>query len=186
MTGANELVMSPERIEQCILLIRGCRVMLDADLAVLYEVETKALVQAVKRGRERFPADFMFQLTVEEFRILRSQNVTSSRWGGRRHLPYAFTEQGVAMLSTVLRGGRAVRVNIEIMRTFVRLRGLLASHGELTRKLSALERSCDRRFKVVFDAIRRMLRPRRAGRRPIGFTPDDDSCPPATKEPTPP
>ena len=160
-----------ERIERAILLVRGHKVMLDADLAALYGVATKALVQAVKRNIARFPDDFMFQLTKEEFDDLRSQNVTSSSWGGRRHRPYAFTEQGVAMLSSVLRSDRAIHVNIQIMRTFVRLRRLLASHEELARKLDALERKYDQQFKVVFDAIRQMMAPRDPKpRRRIGFS----------------
>jgi hypothetical protein len=157
------------RIERCILEIRGQRVILDADLADLYGVPTKALVQAVKRNRERFPEDFMFQLTSAEFDDLRSQSVTSS-WGGRRYAPYAFTEQGVAMLSSVLRSPEAVRVNIEIMRAFVRLRELLASHAELARKRDALERKYDAQFKVVFDAIRQLMEPPAERKRSrIGF-----------------
>jgi hypothetical protein len=118
-----------------------------------------ALVQAVKRNLDRFPADFMFQLNVEEFRNLKSQIVTSS-WGGlRRAAPYAFTEQGVAMLSSVLRSKRAIQVNVEIMRAFVRLRQMLASHADLARKLDALEKKYDTQFKVVFDAIRELMTP---------------------------
>jgi len=137
-------------------------------------------VQAVKRNVERFPDDFMFQLTAEEFEILKSQNVISSLegWGGaRRAAPYAFTEQGVAMLSSVLRSPRAVAVNVEIMRTFVRLRQMLASHTELARKLDALENKYDAQFKVVFDAIRQLMTPPEPKpRRRIGFRidPDDD------------
>jgi hypothetical protein len=156
--GAPVLVPA-ERIEQAILLIRGHKVILDADLARLYGVETKVLVQAVKRNLKRFPPDFMFRLTKAEHDDLRSQTVTSSSWGGRRHAPYAFTEQGVAMLSSVLRSDRAVQVNIEIMRTFVKLRRLLATHENLARKLDALERKYDRQFKVVFDAIRELMTP---------------------------
>ncbi|MHC4252639.1 MAG: ORF6N domain-containing protein [Planctomycetota bacterium] len=148
------------RIESMILLVRGHKVMLDADLASLYAVETKALVRAMKRNRERFPADFMFQLTKDEFDILRSQSGTpSSTWGGRRYRPYAFTEQGVAMLSSVLRGKRAVQVNIEIMRTFVRLRGILAAHKDLSRRLDALEKKYDKQFAIVFSAIRKLMEP---------------------------
>jgi len=158
-----------DRIEKAILLIRGQKVMLDADLAELYGVETKVLVQAVKRNLERFPEDFMFQLSQEEFAILRSQIVTSSDWGGRRYRPYAFTEQGVAMLSSVLRSRRAIRVNIEIMRAFIRLRQMLASHVELARKLDALEKKYDAQFKQVFEAIRQLMAPPEPKRRPIGF-----------------
>jgi hypothetical protein len=162
--------LAPAHVERHILLVRGERVMLDADLAVLYEVETRALVQAVKRNRDRFPADFMFQLTDAEAAILRSQSVTSSAGhGGRRFTPYAFTEQGVAMLSSVLRSGRAVRVNVEIMRAFVRLRTMLAGNADLARKLDALERKYDAQFKVVFDAIRELMAPPSKARRSIGF-----------------
>jgi len=162
-----------DRIEKAILLIRGQKVMLDADLAELYDVETKVLVQAVKRNLERFPEDFMFQLNQEEFAILRSQIVTSSDWGGRRYRPYAFTEQGVAMLSSVLRSRRAIQVNIEIMRAFIRLRQMLASHVELARKLDALEKKYDAQFKQVFEAIRQLMAPPEPKRRPIGFRKGD-------------
>jgi hypothetical protein len=128
-----------ERIERPILLIRGHKVILDADLAALYDVETKQLIRAVKRNLPRFPDDFMFQFNEEEFENLRFHFGTSSQWGGRRYAPYAFTEQGVAMLSSVLRSKRAIQVNIEIMRAFVRLRRVLASHAELARKLDALD-----------------------------------------------
>jgi phage regulator Rha-like protein len=145
--------------------------MLSTDLAELYGVEPRALVQAVKRNIERFPEDFMFQLNEEEFSDLKSQFVTSS-WGGiRRAAPYAFTEQGVAMLSSVLRSKRAVQVNVEIMRTFVRLRRMLASHEDLARKLDALEKKYDAQFKAVFDAIRQLMTPPAPKRRQIGFRP---------------
>jgi len=127
--------------------------MLDAVLAELYGVETRSLVQAVQRNRERFPADFMFQLTAEEHEGLRSQVVISKGRGGRRYPPYAFTEQGVAMLSSVLRSPRAVQVNIEIMRAFVRLREMLASHRDLARRLDELEQRYDAQFRAVFDAF---------------------------------
>ncbi|HLA28083.1 MAG: DNA-binding protein [Planctomycetes bacterium RIFCSPLOWO2_12_FULL_50_35] len=149
-------IIPMERIENRIYLLRGHKVMLSTDLAELYGVEPRVLVQAVKRNIERFPEDFMFQLTKEEFDNLKSQIVTSS-WGGlRRATPYAFTEQGVAMLSGVLNSQRAVQVNIEIMRAFVRLRQMLASNAELSRKLDALEKKYDAQFKVVFDAIREL------------------------------
>lgn len=167
-------IVPAERIEKAILLIRSQKVILDADLAALYEVETRVLVQAVKRNLERFPEDFMFQLTQEEFAILRSQIVTSSDWGGRRYPPYAFTEQGVAMLSSVLRSQRAIHVNIEIMRAFIRLRQMLASHAELARKLDAMERKYDAQFKVVFDAIRQLMTPPEPKRRPVGFRKGDE------------
>jgi len=171
----NEKSLIPvERIEKAISLIRGQKVMLDADLAELYGVETKVLVQAVKRNIGRFPEDFMFQLNQEEFAILRSQFVTSSNWGGRRYRPYAFTEQGVAMLSSVLRSQRAIQVNIEIMRAFIRLRQMLASHADLARKLDALEKKYDAQFRQVFEAIRRLMIPPEPKRRPIGFRKGDE------------
>jgi len=162
-------VLPAERIERAIFVIRGQKMMLSTELAELYGVEPKVLVQAVKRNRERFPEDFMFQLTNREFANLKSQIVTSS-WGGlRRATPYAFTEQGVAMLSSVLRSKRAVQVNIEIMRAFVRLRKILASHADLARKLEALEKKYDSQFKVVFDAIRQLMTPPVSSRKKIGF-----------------
>jgi hypothetical protein len=162
-----------EYITQAIQAIRGQKVLLDADLAALYGVETKVLLQAVRRNQERFPDDFMFQLTDEEFDDLRSQSVTSS-WGGRRYRPYAFTEQGVAMLSSVLRSPQAIAVNIEIMRAFVRLRELLASHQVLAKRLEELEAKTDSRFKQVFEAIRQlMLPPDPPKKRQIGFVRDE-------------
>lgn len=158
-----------EMIEKKILLIRGEKVMLDADLAELYGVETKMLVRAVKRNIDRFPADFMIQLNREEFENLRFQFGTSSRWGGRRYLPYAFTEQGVAMLSSVLSSKRAVQVNIAIMRAFVKLREMLATHKDLARKLNEMEKKYDSQFKVVFDAIRQLMIPPSPKKRKIGF-----------------
>jgi hypothetical protein len=185
------------RMESRIFIIRGEKVMLDADLAELYGISTKTLNQAVKRNLERFPADFMFQLTEVELsnllksktvtskiqseintldrnELLRSQIVTSKRpssTGGRRYLPSAFTEQGVAMLSGVLRSSQAVQVNIEIMRAFVRLRQLIASSADLSRKLRALEKKYDDQFKVVFEAIRELMSPIDADdqAREIGF-----------------
>ena len=153
------------RIERQIFLIRGQKVMLSTHLAQLYEVEAKVLVQAVKRNIERFPADFMFQLRNEDFAILKSQIVTSS-WGGvRRATPYAFTEQGVAMLSSVLHSKRAMLVNVEIIRAFVRLRQMLSGNAELAQKLAALEKRYDGQFKVVFEAIRELMAPPTAKRR---------------------
>jgi hypothetical protein len=160
-----------ELIEKKILLIRGEKVMLDADLAELYQVETFNLNKAVKRNIDRFPQDFMFQLTKQEADSLRFQigmSKTEGR-GGRRYLPYVFTEHGVAMLSTVLNSERAVKVNIEIMRAFVRLRQMLASNAELARKLDALEKKYDAQFKVVFDAIRELMRPPEPKKKKIGF-----------------
>ena len=163
-----------ERILLAIHLIRGHKVMLDADLAALYEVETKVLTRAYRRNQERFPEDFAFQLSPAEFNILRRQSGTSSSWGGRRYPPYAFTEQGVAMLSSVLRSKRAVDVNIEIMRAFVHLRRLLATHEDLANKLDELEKRYDRQFGVVFEAIRELMAP--APRTPtIGFEAKDEA-----------
>ncbi len=172
LTGAchQAAIVQSEGIQQSIVAIRGQRVMLDSDLAALYGVATRVLVQAVQRNLERFPEDFMFRLTREEFEALRSQIVISNPGrGGRRALPYAFTEQGVAMLSSVLRSERAIRVNIEIMRAFVRLREMLASHGELARRLDELEQRYDEQFKAVFDAIRQLMTPSAPARRRLGF-----------------
>jgi len=162
--------------------IRGHKVLLASDLAVLYGVQTKALIQAVKRNLERFPADFAFQLTEQELRSLRSQIVTldeAEMWPqgrGRyaKYVPYAFTEQGVAMLSSVLRSKQAVRVNVEIMRAFVRLRDLVTHDRELARRLDDLESRYDGQFKVVFDAIRALMTPPTpAPKRRIGFVSGD-------------
>jgi ORF6N domain len=158
-----------ERIEQTILLIRGHRVMLSTDLADLYAVEPRALIQAVKRNKDRFPPDFMFQLTEREFGHLKSQFVISS-WGGlRRAYPYAFTGQGVAMLSRVLRSKRAVQANIVIMRAFVRLREMIGSNKALARRLTDLEKKYDGQFRVVFEAIRELMAEPAPKSRRIGF-----------------
>jgi hypothetical protein len=158
-------------IERRIYLVRGEKVMLDADLAELYEVPTKVFNQAVKRNLDRFPEDFMFRVTKEESESLRSQIVTSKIGrGGRRTLPYVFTEQGVAMLSSVLRSRRAIEVNIAIMRAFVNLRRMMLSNEELNRKVNALEQKYDENFKVVFDALRRLLAAPEKPRRRIGFS----------------
>jgi len=157
-------------IPQRILTIRGHRVMLDVDLAELYDVPTKSLNQAIRRNMDRFPEDFMFQLTEAEFADLRSQFVTSKKKrGGRRYMPYVFTEQGVAMLSGVLNSDRAVQVNIAIMRAFVRMRETMASHRELAQRLNTLEKTYDAHFRVVFDAIRALMEPPKTPRRRIGF-----------------
>ena len=161
-----------ERIDGLILLVRGMKVMLDRDLAALYGVETRALNQAVKRNSGRFPEDFMFSLTRPEVRRI-SQSVTSSAGLKYSKSVNVFTEQGVAMLSGVLTSPRAVQVNVEIMRAFVRLRQLLASNAELERRLGALERKYNRKFRVVFDAIRELMTPlppiKSAPEREIGF-----------------
>ena len=161
-----------KRITKTILFLRGEKVLLDEDLAALYGVETRVVVQAVKRNLERFPDDFMFQLTSEEWANLKSQSVISRSWGGRRTPPYAFTEEGVAMLSSVLHSDQAVKVNIEIMRAFVRLREILSSHVDLARKLESLERKYDSQFKAVFDAIRQLMTPSVPKKKPIGFRRD--------------
>ncbi|MHB8858316.1 MAG: ORF6N domain-containing protein [Thermoleophilia bacterium] len=159
-----------ERIMNSIMLIRSHKVLLDSDLAELYGVETGALTRAVRRNIGRFPPDFMFQLTKQEFEDLKRQSGISSGWGGRRYPPYAFTEQGVAMLSSVLHSKRAVQVNIEIMRTFVQLRQMLSSHADLARKLAALEKKYDTQFKAVFEAIRELMAsPQPKKKHPIGF-----------------
>jgi ORF6N domain len=169
-----------EHITQSILVFRGHKVLLDEDLAVLYGVATKVLLQAVKRNSERFPEDFMIQLTLAEWTALRSQNVTSNaQRGGRRYLPYAFTEQGVAMLSSVLRSDRAIAVNIEIMRAFVKLRELLVSNKELARRFAQLETRLDKKLTeqdraigAILSAIRELMHPPVPKRRPVGFTAD--------------
>src|SRR6185295_11685656 len=168
---SNTDLIPSERIEQAIYLIRGEKVMLDRDLAKLYGVLTGALNQAVRRNRERFPEDFMFQLTATEVRQL---NLSQTVIGSEKHRdprlrPYAFTEQGVAMLSSVLRSKRAITVNIEVMRAFVKLRQLLASNAELSRRLDALENKYDKQFKVVFDAIRHLMATPVRNRKEIGF-----------------
>ncbi len=165
-------VVPAERIEKAIFMIRDHKVMLSTHLADLYEVVPKALMQAVKRNIERFPEDFMFQLSSGEFQNLKSQIVTSS-WGGlRRAKPYAFTEQGVAMLSSVLRSKRAVQVNIDIMRAFVRLREILATHKELAGKLKELEERIedhDEKIVAIFEAIRQLMALPQPARKRIGF-----------------
>lgn len=172
MTTGRSMIPA-ERIDGAILFVRGQKVLLSYDLAKLYGVETRALVQAVKRNRDRFPADFMFQLTKAEWGDLKSQIVTSSWGGARRATPYAFTEQGVAMLSSVLKSKRAVRVNIEIMRAFVRLRKVLAANTELAGRLDELEARVgrhDEQFVAVIQAIHELMEPPFAGKKGrIGF-----------------
>ncbi|MGH7963947.1 MAG: ORF6N domain-containing protein [Candidatus Binatia bacterium] len=164
------IVVSVGQIEQAIFIIRDQKVLRDVTLAKLYGVETKMRNRAVKRNQDRFPEDFMFQLIPEEAESLRFHFGTSNpSRGGRRYLPYVFTEQGVAMLSSVLRSKRAIQVNVEIMRTFVRLRQMLSSHEQLAHKLNALEKKYDAQFKVVFDAIRLLMEPPLLKRRGIGF-----------------
>lgn len=162
----------PSRITSAIVVIRGQRVLLDSDLAALYGVETRTLNQAVQRNLSRFPDDFMFQLTEDEAESLRSQVVILNVGRGRhrKFLPYAFTEQGVAMLSSVLRSPHAIAVNIEIMRAFVRMRAVLQTTEELAQKLDTLERKYDSRFAAVFEAIRSLMAlPSSGSKRPIGY-----------------
>jgi phage regulator Rha-like protein len=168
MDKIKSLMLTSEAIERKIYLIRGEKVMLDNELATLYNVKTKVLLQAVKRNIKRFPDDFMFQLDNKEFVILRSQIVTSN-WGGRRYPPYAFTEQGIAMLSSVLKSERAIQVNIQIMRTFTRIKEMLTTHKELREKIEQMERKYDQRFKVVFEYIRALLSVPKKEIKQIGF-----------------
>lgn len=164
------------RLEGLIYQIRGERVLIDRDIAQLYGVETKVLVQAVKRNSERFPSDFMFQLSDQEFMALRSQFVTSKGRGGRRTAPYVFTEQGVAMLSSVLRSQRAIRVNITIMRTFVRLRQIIESHADLADRLLDLEQRHEQKFQLVFDAIKELAQEKPVPeKRQVGFKIDRET-----------
>ena len=165
-----QLIPRPENLAKLVSMVRGEKVLLDSDLADLYGVTTKALNQAVKRNLERFPADFMFQLSSDEWANMRSQTVTASRRNVTA-LPYAFTEQGVAMLSSVLRSQRAVEVNIAIMRTFVQLRRLMDSNRDLARRIDALEARYEEQFAAVFDAIKQLIAEdkHRKGKRPIGF-----------------
>lgn len=183
-------MVNPNPIKPTIQIIRNQRVMLSSDLAMLYGILPKVLMQSVKRNLLRFPQDFMFQLTVDEWESLKSQIVTSSlendleslksqfvisnkaesKRGGARTAPYAFTEQGVAMLSSVLNSERAINVNIEIMRTFVKLRQLVTEHKDLTHRLDALEDHYDDQFKAVFEALRSLMETPKPEKRPIGFT----------------
>jgi phage regulator Rha-like protein len=163
-------LLPQEVVEAKIFLIRGKKVMLDKDLAMLYGVETKMLNRALKRNIERFPEDFMFQLTKEEYtEFLRCNFGTLKRGEHSKYLPYAFTENGVAMLSGVLNSKRAIQVNIQIMRTFTRLREIMASHKDLARKIEEMEKKYDYQFKVVFDAIKQLLEPPVKAKKKIGF-----------------
>ncbi len=162
-------VVPAELIERKIYLIRGHKVLLDSDLAELYGVEVKHLKRQVRRNITRFPEDFMFQLRKEEHDSLRSHFGTLKRGGHSKYFPYVFTEQGVAMLSSVLNSERAIQVNIAIMRTFVKLREMLLTHKDLARKLSDIEKKYDSQFKVVFDAIRQLMTPPEPKKRKIGF-----------------
>ena len=166
---AEYAAVAGEPIEDKIYLIRNHKVMLDKDLAQLYEVQTKILNKSVRRNQDRFPKDFMFQITEKEFRNLRFQFGTSS-YGGRRYLPYAFTEHGILMLSSVLSSKKAIQVNIHIMRTFTRMRALALTHKDLQQKIEAMEKKYDKQFQGVFEAIRKLLEPPAVpAKRPIGF-----------------
>jgi ORF6N domain len=191
---AKQLAVVPvQDITRAILVLRGQRVLLDAELATLYAVETRVLIQAVRRNLDRFPADFMFQLTAPEWAALRSQIVTlkAGRGQHRKYLPYVFTEQGVAMLSSVLRTKRAIAVNIQIMRAFVRMRGLLSSNRELARRFQQLEARLDKKLAehdgaiaAILSAIRELMNSPQPKRRGIGFTADltRSSRPPHRKD----
>jgi len=168
--GDSKQLVPVELIENKIYLIRGHKVMLSQHLAGLYQVETRALVQAVKRNTERFPSDFMFQLSEKEFADLKSQIVISSWGGSRRARPYAFTEQGVAMLSSVLKSARAVQVNIQIIRVFTKLRQLHLNNAELQRELEEMKRQTNDRFQIVFETLDHLLAVEDRPKRKIGFT----------------
>ncbi len=165
---AQNSIIPIEIIEKKIFFLQGKKVMLDSDLAELYGVETKQLKRAVRRNIERFPKDFMFVLTKKEFNNLRCHFGTSS-WGGTRYLPMAFTEQGVAMLSSILKSKRAIEVNIQIMRTFLKLRELISSHKDILSKIEEMEKKYDYQFQIVFEAIRQMMIPQKKVKREIGF-----------------
>jgi hypothetical protein len=177
-----------DRIERAILLVRGEKVMLDADLAAIYGVETGALNRAVKRNASRFPKDFMFKLTPKEAEALRCQvGISKAGRGGRRYLPNAFTEHGALMLANVLNSERATQTSVQVVRAFVRLRQLLASNAELARKLAALEKKYDAQFRVVFEAVRKLMTPPKPPkRREIGFhvKHEEDDKPKAKKRQT--
>ncbi len=161
-------VITTDIIAGKILIIRGLKVMLDRDLADLYGVETKTLKQAVRRNIQRFPEDFMFEMTVAEFKNLRSQIVTSS-WGGARYVPMVFTELGIAMLSSVLRSDQAIRVNIEIMRTFAKLRQLILDNEDIRREIEEIKHTSDQRFQIIFETLDQLLKPDEKREQKIGF-----------------
>ncbi len=167
----HEDVLPIERVESKIYFIQGKKVMIDSDLAELYGVQIGALNQAVKRNQDRFPSDFAIQLTRDEYEVLRSQIVILKNGRGthRKYLPFAFTEQGIAMLSSVLKSKRAIHVNIAIMRTFVRLREIMLTHKHLAHKIDMMEKKYNHQFKIVFDAIRQLLAPPQKTKRLIGF-----------------
>jgi hypothetical protein len=164
-----ETVASLETIAEKIYIVRGQKVMLDRNLAELYEVETRVLKQAVRRNIKRFPDDFMFELTKDEEMSLRSQNVILKRGGHSKYLPFAFTEQGVAMLSTVLKSERAVQVNIQIMRIFIKMRRMIVQHDELQKEMRELRKETDQRFRIVFETLDKLLTIEEKPKRRIGF-----------------
>ena len=166
--ATKKLLVPIEKIAGKIYLIRGQRIMLDRDLAELYEVETKQLKRAVRRNIDRFPADFMFELTKVELENLRCQIGTSS-WGGTRYMPMGFTEQGVAMLSSVVNSDRAIQVNIQIMRAFTRLRRMLETHKDLKKKLEEMEKKYDEQFQIVFEAIKQLITEDEKPKKKIGY-----------------
>jgi ORF6N domain len=172
--AGGQVVIPTERVERCIMVARDRKVIVDADLADLYGVTTKRLNEQVRRNRDRFPSDFMFQLTEEEATALRSHFATSKPGrGGRRYLPYVFTEHGALMVASVLNSTLAIRVSIEVVRAFVRLRQLLASHAELAQKVESLEKKYDAKFKVVFDAIKELMKRPEEPKGQIGFRAPD-------------
>ena len=175
MQKSTDIMLPSERIEAKIFFIRGKKVILDTDLALLYGVETKVLNQAVRRNKKRFPEDFMFQLNSEESAALRSQFVTLENRRGKhsKYLPYVFTEQGIAMLSSVLKSERAIQVNIQIMRTFIKLRELLVTNKLLREKIERLEQKYDNNFKTIFKVIKQLLAEEEKPKRKIGFKTND-------------
>lgn len=164
----NQIQFNPENIAEKIYFIHGEKVILDFDLALLYNIEAKRLKAAVRRNTKRFPGDFMFELSKNEYENLRTQ-IASSSWGGQRYIPFAFTEQGVAMLSGILNSERAINVNIAIMRAFVQMRRMMETHRELTKKINELESKYDEQFSIVFEAIRQLIQKETEPRKPIGF-----------------
>ncbi|MBU4332023.1 ORF6N domain-containing protein [Patescibacteria group bacterium] len=166
---STKIIIPSERVTNKIIFIRGRKVMLDQDLAELYGVETKELKRAARRNTSRFPVDFMFELTLEEYQFLRSQFGTLKRGEHAKYLPYAFTEQGVAMLSSVLNSERAIQVNIQIIRIFIKLREMLSTHKELREKIEKMEKKYDKQFRVVFEAIKRLLDKKSEPTKEIGF-----------------
>lgn len=165
----NQIQINPGNISEKIYFFRGEKVILDFDLASLYNIEAKRLKEAVRRNRKRFPVDFMFELTQVEYHSLRTQNASLKRGEHVKYMPYAFTEQGVAMLSGILNSPRAINVNIAIMRAFVQMRRLMETHKELAKKINELESKYDEQFSIVFEAIRQLIQKDDEPRNPVGF-----------------